>query len=89
MGYVTINIKEKINPIMQYKKWLVIDAICINKEDRGKGIGTALLNYVKKIGKEKKCTDIYLTVNEENKNAIRFYEKFGLRVKNISYSMPI
>lgn len=89
MGYVTIKIKEKINPIMQYKKWLVIDAICINKEDRGKGIGTVLLNYVKKIGKEKKCTDIYLTVNEENKNAIRFYEKFGLRVKNISYSMPI
>lgn len=33
--------------------------------------------------------DLYLTVNEENENAIKMYEKFGMKVKNIAYSMEI
>lgn len=41
------------------------------------------------IGKAKKCTDIHLTVNEENKNAIKLYEKLGFKVKNIAYMMQI
>jgi len=59
------------------------------KKMRGKGIGTSLLKHAKKIGKENNCTDIYLTVNEENKNAISVYEKFGMKIKNIGYSMQI
>ena len=89
IGYVTFNIKEKDNHNMRYRKQLQIEAICIDEKNRGKGIGTELLNYVKKIAKENNCTDLYLTVNQENKNAIKVYEKFGFKVKNISYSMKI
>ena len=89
VGYITFNIKEKNNPSMRYRKQLQIEAICVDKENRGKGIGTALLNYIKEHGKANDCTDIYLTVNEENENAIRVYEKFGFKVKSIVYSMQI
>lgn len=89
VGYVTFSIEEKNNPSMRYRKQLQIQAICVDEKYRGKGIGTELLNYVKDFGKENNCTDLYLTVNEENKDAINLYEKFGFKVKSIAYSMQI
>lgn len=89
IGYITFNIKEKNNPSMRYRKQLQIEAICVDEKNRGKGIGTALLNYTKEHGKANNCTDIYLTVNEENKKAIKVYEEFGFKVKSIAYSMLI
>lgn len=89
VGYLTFNIKEKNNPIMRYRKQLHIEAICVDENNRCKGIGTELLKYVKNIARENNCTDMYLTVNEENINAIKVYEKFGFKVKSIAYSMQI
>lgn len=89
VGYITINIKEKNNPGMRYRKQLQIEAICVDEKNRGKGIGTELLEYARKFGKEDNCTDLYLTVNKENKKAIKVYEEFGFKVKSIAYSMQI
>lgn len=89
VGYITFNIREKDNPSMRYRKQLQIEAICVDGKNREKGIGTELLKYAKKIGKENNCTDLYLTVNKENENAIKVYEKFGFKVKSIAYSMQI
>lgn len=89
VAYVTFSIKEKENPSMRYRKQLNIEAICVDEDCRGNGIGTLLLEYIRKIGNEQGCTDMYLTVNQENENAIKVYEKFGLKVKNIAYMMKI
>lgn len=89
VGYIIFNIKEKENPSMRYRKQLNIDAICVDKKYRGKGIGTKILESIKEIAKSKGCTDLYLTVNQENENAIKMYEKFGFKVKNIAYMMKL
>ena len=89
VGYVTFSVQEKENPILRYRKQLAIDAMCVDENYRGKGIGSSLLEFVEKYAKEKNCTDIYLTVNEENQNAIKVYEKFGMKVKNIAYSKEV
>lgn len=89
VGYIIFNIKEKENPSMRYRKQLNIDAICVEEKCRGKGIGTKLLEEIKNIAKSKGCTDLYLTVNRENEHAIKVYEKFGFKVKNIAYMMRI
>lgn len=89
IGYATISIKEKTIHGMHYRKILDIDAICIDQNYRGKGAGTSLLNYIIDFGKRENCTDLYLTVNEENIEAIKLYEKLGMKVKNIAYSMKI
>ena len=89
VGYVVFSIKEIENPIMRYRKQLNIEAICVDENCRGKGIGTLLLGQIKSIGKEQGCTDMYLTVNQENENAIKVYEKFGFKVKNIAYIMKL
>ena len=89
VGYIIFNIKEKNNPNMRYRKQLHIEAICVDEKNRGRGIGTELLKFVRIIAKKNNCTDMYLTVNEENINAIKIYEKFGFKVKNIAYSIQI
>lgn len=89
VGFIMFNISEKDNPIMKYRKQLSIEAICVDEKCRREGIGTALLEYVNKLGKENGCTHLYLTVNKENENAIKVYEKFGFNVKNIAYIMKI
>ena len=89
LGYVIFSIKEKENHSMRYRKQLNIEAICVDENCRGNGVGTLLLEHTKKVGKKKGCTDMYLTVNQENESAIKVYEKFGFKVKNIAYMMKI
>ena len=89
VGYITFDIKERENPIMRFRKQLSIDAMCVDKTVRHKGIGTKLLAFIKEYALKNDCTDLYLTVNEENIPGIKTYEKFGFRVKNIAYSMQI
>lgn len=89
VGYVIIKIMEKNNRKMRYRKILEISNLGVEEKYRNKGIGTELLNFIKNKSIENNCTDLYLTVNEENKNAIKLYEKFGFRIKNIAYSMQI
>lgn len=89
VGYVIFSIKEKEFPSMRYRKQLNIEAICVDEKHRGKGIGTKILESIKEVAKSKGCTDLYLTVNKENENAIKVYEKFGFEVKNIAYMMKI
>ena len=89
VGYIIIDIKEKDNGFLRYRKILSIDTLCIDEKFRRKGIGTKMLEFAKRLGKEKNCTDMHLTVNPNNKNAIKVYENFGMKVNNISYMMKL
>jgi ribosomal protein S18 acetylase RimI-like enzyme len=90
VGYIIIEIIEKDNGcMMRYRKLLHIDTLCVDEKFRGMGIGTKMLEFAKKIAKEQNCTDMHLTVNPNNKNAIKVYEKFGMEVNNISYMMKL
>ena len=91
VGYIIIRIKDKKskNPKLKDRKYLIIETMCVDENYRGKGIGTYLLNFAKEIAKDNNCTDMYLTVNQENIGAIKTYEKFGFKLKNINYSMRL
>ena len=89
VGYIIIDIKEKDNGFMRYRKLLSIDTLCIDEDFRGQGIGTKILEFAKNIAKEENCTDMHLTVNPNNENAIKVYEKFGMKVHNLSYMMKL
>lgn len=89
LGYMIIDIRESIVHGMRYRKILKIENIGVNESDRGNGLGTKLLEFAKRKAKQNNCTDMYLTVNEENEKAIKLYEKFGFSVKNIAYEMKL
>ena len=89
VGYIIIDIKEKDNGFIRYRKLLSIDTLCIDEDFRRQGIGTKMLEFAKNIAKEQNCTDMHLTVNPNNENAIKVYEKFGMKVHNLSYMIKL
>ena len=53
--------------------------IVVKKDLRHLGIGTKILEKLISISKELKFNSITLEVNENNKNEIKLYEKFGFK----------
>ncbi len=89
VGYIILEVKEKDNGLTRKRRLMSIDTLCIDESFRRQGIGTKMLNFAKDLAKEKGCTDLYLAVNPNNKNAINMYEKFGMKIKDIAYTCKI
>ena len=81
LGYVFCIFEEEHLSSMQNIKTLYIDDLCVDKEVRGKHIGSKLYEYVKKYAKANGCYNITLNVWEGNNNAYEFYKKVGLKVQ--------
>ncbi len=64
-------------------KTLYIDDLCVDEAARGKHIGRALYDYVLNYAKRAGCYNVTLNVWADNKSAMRFYEKIGLRVQKM------
>ena len=50
---------------------------------QNKGIGTRIIEEIKKIAKKKDCKKVWVITSNENINAIRFYQKRGFQLSNI------
>lgn len=53
VGYIIIDVKEKDNGFIRYRKILCIDTLCIDEKFRGQGIGTKMLEFAQKLGRKK------------------------------------
>lgn len=90
LGYIILGpIREDHKNGYNYRKQLELAALIVDDTTRNKGIGTALMKKALEYAKENNCTDVRLTVNEENEKAIKLYEKLGMKVRNIAYTMKI
>lgn len=79
LGYCFCIIKEvKNDNILTDCKSLYIDDLCVDKNCRGKKVGSSLYAYVKDYAKEIGCYNLTLNVWECNPTAKHFYEKLGL-----------
>ena len=64
-------------------KTLYIDDLCVDESARHSHVGTALYEYVLAYAKRSGYYNVTLNVWADNKNALKFYEKVGLRVQKI------
>ena len=62
---------------------LYIDDFCVDEAARGKHIGTKLYDFVLDFAKRQGYYNVTLNVWADNKAAVKFYEKIGLRVQKI------
>ena len=62
---------------------LHIDDLCVDEAARGKHIGTKLYDFVLDFAKRQDYYNVTLNVWADNKAAVKFYEKIGLRVQKI------
>lgn len=56
---------------------LFLSKIYVEDMERGRGYGRQCIEFIEKIAREEGFTNITLTVNKNNKNSIKAYEKFG------------
>lgn len=66
---------------MHKRKVLFIDDLCVDASKRGLGIGEKLYRYVVNIARENKCSSVSLHVWNDNKSALKFYERLGMQAK--------
>lgn len=59
---------------------LMISKIYIDPTKKNNGYGTQLINFTKKLAKTKHLNLIWLTVNKNNANTIKWYKKLGFTV---------
>ena len=80
VGYVFCLFVQHIGDnILTDVKTLYIDDLCVDKECRGKHIGKALYEHVIEFAKTQNCYNVTLNVWSCNENALKFYEKLGLK----------
>ena len=77
------------NRILNDKKIVYIENICVDVNERKKGIGKMLYNETIKIAKNIKANSIELMVWKFNEEAINFYKNLGMEIKNISFEKKI
>jgi ribosomal protein S18 acetylase RimI-like enzyme len=59
---------------------LFLNALCVDEQFRGKGIGTRLISLTKKRAKESSCDFLSLMVLADNTDAQRLYQRCGFQV---------
>ena len=71
------------DPVLCDRKVLYIDDLCVDQGLRGQGIAGALYKEVCDFAKASGCNAVTLNVWCGNDNAMRFYEKCGLKPQKI------
>lgn len=64
-------------------KTLYIDDLCVDEAARGAHIGKALYEYVVGYAKAQGYYNVTLNVWADNVNAVKFYERIGLKIQKI------
>ncbi|MDP3359750.1 MAG: GNAT family N-acetyltransferase [Lutibacter sp.] len=78
VGYLKINFREAQTEL-QDPQALELERIYVLKEFQGKKIGQMLFEKTLELAKKAAVNYVWLGVWEENKSAIKFYEKNGLK----------
>lgn len=79
----------KDSQLLQNKKTLYIDDICVDENARNKHIGKSLYEYVISFAKENGFDNITLNVWAFNEGAYKFYKKCGMKPLKITMEQTI
>ena len=83
LGYCFCKWKEQRgSSVMVDCKELYIDDLCVDESARGQGVATELFRFVKSYARAGGSGALTLNVWRGNDNALRFYEKMGMKPRN-------
>lgn len=66
-----------------------LDDFGVEESLRNRGIGKQMMRELKELAHRAGCTELRLNVDAPNANAIAFYEKCGLHIRNHGMSMAL
>ena len=78
-GQIVASAVLGIVPNLSYRgrPWAFVEGIVVNRPERGKGYGEALVRYAIEEARRAGCFKVSLTSNKRRSEAHRFYEKLG------------
>lgn len=89
-GYAFCQIIEtKDDPLLHDIKTLYIDDICVDESARGRHIGTALYDHVRRYAQSIGCKNLTLNVWEGNTSALSFYRHMGMQVRKTTMELVL
>ena len=81
VGYALCEIRQPAAPQMLPRKALYLDDLCVDSAFRGRGIGRALVAFIREYAAEIGADALELNVWEANADAKAFYEKLGFKTQ--------
>ena len=87
IGYVVL--REGHHPSRQYSHYLRIVDLYIDENRRNRGHGTAVVERVKSIAREKGCDHLKVSCEWENEDARQFYREADFQPKQVEYAQPL
>lgn len=82
-GMVAVKGEEIIGFLFYETQGVTLEIIVFEVFDKLQGIGTKMLQQLKRIAKENGCNKIYLMTNNDNLDALRFYQRRGFHICGI------
>ncbi|MGT2799602.1 GNAT family N-acetyltransferase [Streptococcus marmotae] len=83
VGHLFCKIVSQEHSVLQTVKTLFIDDLCVKQGMRGKRIGQQLYEYALAFAKEQNCYNVTLDVWSDNKEAVAFYQRLGLKQQKV------
>ncbi|WP_121823004.1 GNAT family N-acetyltransferase [Halostella salina] len=87
IGYVTL--REGHHPTRQYSHYLRIVDLYVDDGRRNRGHGTAVIERVKAMARERGCDHLKVACEWRNDDARRFYREADFRPKQVEYAQPL
>ena len=82
LGYAFCQISVvKDDRLLQDRKTLYLDDLCVDEAVRGRHIGSALFRFVRDYARSIACQDVTLNVWAGNDAAMRFYQSMGMQIR--------
>lgn len=89
IGFIHAFINEREGRKTKFKRTMHIEHLGVIKTEHNRGVGSKLIEEIKKIAKVNKCDNIILDVYSFNENAIKFYKNKGFKEKKIKMEIEL
>ena len=83
VGFVTV--REGCHPSRRYSRYLQIVNIAIDEGHRNRGHGSAVVERVRELARERGCDHLTVSCEWNNEDARRFYRETSFRPKQVKY----
>ena len=87
VGFLTLSAGQ--HPSRQYSQYLRIVNLAIDDDHRNEGHGTAVVDQVKELARDRGCDHLKVSCEWENEDARRFYHEAGFQPKQVDYAQPL
>ena len=82
-GFISVEDRTITGYILYEFREAQCEILVLESIKQNRGIGTALIEMVKKVAKEHNCTHVWLITTNDNIHAIRYYQKHGFDIEAV------